>query len=276
MVALNIFPIVFATPAIPSDPFHLLGSARHLLETFLQLLIVTAGGLVHGTLGFGFPMIPTPLIALVTDVRAAVLHLVLPSIVINLTSILRGGRWDVSIGRHWPLALFSVVGSIVGTRLLIQTDPAPYKLLMAATLLLYLNVPRFGLRMEWVRHHRWLAFAVFGLSSGILGGTVNAMVPPLAIYVLEVGLAPTAIVQLLNFCFLSGKIAQAATFAGAGMMTQAVVFTSLPLCLAALLAVSLGITLRARIPEAAYRGWIRKALFVIAVVLVLQYGATKF
>lgn len=251
-------------------------AAQNLFEIVVQLFIVTVGGLIHGTLGFGFPMIPTPLIALVTGVRAAVLHLVLPSIVINLVSILRGGRWDVSIGRHWPLALFSVIGSIIGTRLLIQTDPAPYKLLMAATLLHYLNVPRFGLRMEWVRRHRWLAFAVFGLSSGILGGTVNAMVPPLAIYALEARLSPTAIVQVFNVCFLAGKIAQGAAFASAGMMTQAVVFTSLPLCLAALLAVSFGITLRAKIPEAVYRQWIRKALLVIAIVLVLQYGATRF
>jgi uncharacterized membrane protein YfcA len=248
---------------------------RQIAETILPVLIVTIGAVIHGALGFGFPMIPTPLLALVTDVRWAVLHLVLPSIVINLASMLRGGRWDVSIGRHWPLALFSVAGSVVGTRLLIHTDPAPYKLLMAATLLLYLNVPRLGLKMEWIRRHRWLAFAVFGLFSGFLGGTVNAMVPPLAIYVLEVGLGPTAIVQLLNFCFLSGKIAQAATFAGAGMLDMKIVWRCLPLCLAALLAVSFGMSIRAKIPEAVYRKWIRAALLLIAILLVIQYGLSR-
>lgn len=245
---------------------------RQLFETVLPILIVAVGAVIHGAMGFGFPMIPTPLLALVVDVRSAVLHLVLPSIIINLVSILRGGRWDVSIGRHWPLGLFAVIGSIAGTRLLIHTDPTPYKPLMAATLLLYLNGPRLGFKMEWVRRRRWLAFTLFGLVSGLLGGTVNAMVPPLAIYVLEVGLTPIAMVQLLNFCFLFGKIAQAATFVEAGMLTVRVGWACLPLCLAALLAAYFGVSIRARIPEAVYRRWIRAALLLIAISLVIQYG----
>jgi hypothetical protein len=245
------------------------------IQMVIATLIVAVGGIVHGTLGFGFPMIPTPLLALVTDVRTAVLHLLLPSIVINVVSIFRGGHWGKSIGRHWPLALFGVVGALVGTQLLITTDPAPYKLLMAATLLLYLNANRFGFRMEWVRRRRWLSFAVFGFSSGFLAGTVNAMVPALIIYSLEIGLAPTATVQVFNFCFITGKITQIAAFAFAGMFTPQVISSSLPLCLAALLTVVLGMILRTRVAEATYRGWIRRALFLIAALLVAQYGASR-
>jgi hypothetical protein len=35
--------------------------------------IVTSAGLAHGTLGFGFPLISTPLVALFADVKTAVL-----------------------------------------------------------------------------------------------------------------------------------------------------------------------------------------------------------
>lgn len=247
-----------------------------LFDLAIAVLIVAVGGLVHGTLGFGFPMVPTPLLALSTDVRTAVLHLLLPSIVINVVSILRGGRWERSIGRHWPLAAFGIIGAVVGTRLLIQTDPAPYKLLMAATLLLYLNVHRIGLGMGWMRRRPWLAFAVFGFAGGFLAGTVNAMVPPLAIYALEMGLTPLAMVQVFNFCFLTGKIAQVAAFATAGMFTPNVVLSSLPLCVAALLAVLVGQAVRDRVPENTYRGWVRKALFLIAALLVVQYGLSHW
>ncbi len=246
-----------------------------LSDMVIATLIVAVGGIVHGALGFGFPMIPTPLLALVTDVRTAVLHLLLPSIVINVVSILRGGHWGKSIGQHWPLAVFGVAGTLVGTRLLIQTDPAPYKLLMAATLILYLNVHRFGFGMGWVRRWRWLSFAVFGFSGGFLAGTVNAMVPALIIYALEIGLAPTAMVQVFNFCFITGKITQVATFAYAGLLTPSVISSSLPLCLAALLSVTIGMIIRDRVPEAMYRGWIRRALFLIAALLVAQYGASR-
>jgi uncharacterized membrane protein YfcA len=245
-------------------------------DLLLGLPIVALGGFVHGALGFGFPMIPTPLLALFTDVRTAVLHLLLPSMAINVVSLLRGGLWGGSIGRHWPLAVFAVAGALAGTRMLIRTDPAPFKLLMAAALILYLNVHRFGAGMAWVRRKRWLAFAVFGFSGGFLAGTVNAMVPPLVIYAMEVGLSPNAMVQVFNFCFLTGKLAQTGAFAASGMLTPAVLAESLPLCLAAVLALRLGMAVRERVPEAVYRGWVRKALFGIAALLVAQYVLSRF
>lgn len=243
-----------------------------LMLTIAPLLIAALGGLVHGTLGIGFPMLATPLLALFMDVRSAVLLILIPTMAMNIASILHGGRWGDSIGRHWPLAIFAVVGAVLGTRLLIQTDPAPYKLVMAAVLLLYLNVNRFGFRIAWVRQHRWAAFAVFGLIGGLLAGTVNAMVPALIIYALELGLRPTTMVQVFNFCFLAGKVSQAATFGASGLFTRSVTIQSLPLTAVALLMLAIGMALRSRIPEATYSHWLRRALFVIALMLVVQYA----
>jgi hypothetical protein len=36
------------------------------------VLALAAAGLVHGTLGLGFPLVATPLIALITDIKTAV------------------------------------------------------------------------------------------------------------------------------------------------------------------------------------------------------------
>ena len=85
-------------------------------------------GLVHGILGLGFPMLATPLLAILVDMRSAVLITLLPTITVNLISILRGGRWSDSIGRYWPLALMIPIGTVAGTWLLVNLDPGPYKL----------------------------------------------------------------------------------------------------------------------------------------------------
>ena len=65
--------------------------------------IILFAGLVHGTLGLGFPLMATPLLALFVDVRSAILITLLPTVVVNVASILRGGKWRDSIGRYWPL-----------------------------------------------------------------------------------------------------------------------------------------------------------------------------
>lgn len=241
------------------------------LNLTLLLAVLAFAGTVHGALGLGFPMIATPLLALRTDVLSAMLIVLVPTLAVNVLSILKGGRWDRSIKRFWPLAAFGALGSIAGTRLLVATDPEPYRLVLAAVILLYLNVRRFGVRMQWVNRRRWLAFGVFGISGGLLAGTVNVMVPALIVFALEAGLAATVTVQVFNFCFLAGKLSQAAVFTAAGLLTPNVLLTTAPLAALTLLALALGMAVRDRIDAETYRRWLRKVLYLIAVLLVVQF-----
>lgn len=241
------------------------------LNLVLLLAVLTFAGFVHGALGLGFPMIATPLLALRTDVLSAMLIVLVPTLAVNVLSILKGGRWDRSIKRYWPLAAFGALGSIAGTRLLVATDPEPYRLVLAAVILLYLNVRRLGVRMQWVNRRRWLAFAVFGISGGLLAGTVNVMVPALIVFALEAGLAATVSVQVFNFCFLAGKLAQAAVFTNSGLFTQQVLLATLPLAGVTLLALAMGTAIRNRIDSETYRRWLRKVLYLISALLIVQF-----
>ncbi len=242
------------------------------LQVILLGLILAVGGGVHGLLGFGFPLLATPLMAMLVDVRSAMLILLIPTLAINVASIAGGGRWQTSIARFWPLALCVALGSIGGTRLLIGTDPAPYKLLLAAVLLLYLGIQQRGLRMRWIHRRPQLAMVIFGLAAGMLAGTVNVAVPALIVYALEMGLAPLGTVQIFNLCFLSGKLAQAFTFAAAGMFSLHIVVITLPSALLALTGLWAGSRLRGRVDTVTYRRWLRRTLFVMAILLAVQYA----
>ena len=237
----------------------------------LTVCILAFAGGVHGVLGVGFPLIATPLIAMLSDVRTAMILLLVPTMCNNIVNIVKGGHWEESIKKYWPLAAYGVVGSVIGTRLLIITDPAPYKLVLAAMILLYLNAERFGMRMVWVRQQPKLAYAVFGLTGGILAGTVNVMLPVLIIFALELGLAPTAMVQTFNFCFLFGKAAQAIVFAGAGVFTFTTFVATLPLAGVAVGAGLVGMAVRDRVDAETYRGWLRLVLYGMSLMLVGQF-----
>jgi hypothetical protein len=249
-------------------------SSLPLLLLLTGCAIVFLAGLVHGTLGFGFPMVATPLLALATDVRSAILLTLLPTLAVNIPSILRGGNWRDSIGRHWPLACYIVLGSVIGTRVLMVSDPSPFRLLLAGMIVLYLLPQRSGSTpgaLQVLTRRRQLGYALFGLAAGFLAGTVNVMVPLLIMFTLELGLAPLAMVQLFNLCFLSGKVAQLGTFGVAGVIDASLLLTTLPLILAAGAALWLGMRLRERIDAATYHRWLRRTLAVVAVLLCLQY-----
>lgn len=240
----------------------------------LAALIVILAGLVHGTLGLGFPLVATPLLALMTDLRSAILVTLLPTVVVNVASILRSGRWSHSLGRFWPLAAWSVAGSLLGSRLLVVSDPAPFELLLAVLVLFYLwasSRPRF--RLPWLQTRPRLGMLVFGLLAGFAGGTTNVMVTLLIIYALEYRLERTASVQVFNLCFLAGKLSQMTVFAGAGLLTGPVVLATAPLALLGLAALTAGMKLRERISAAGYRLIVRRILLGLAILLLARFVA---
>ncbi len=245
-----------------------------ILTDLIHGAIIGFAAMVHGTIGIGFPMIATPLLAMTTDVRTAIIMLVLPTILINLANIIKGGKWSRSITVYWPLAVYGMLGSVVGTRLLVVFSPEPFRLLLSAMLVLYLNVHRLGIGLAWVNRHRQLAFAVFGLTAGILAGTVNVMLPALIVLSLEMRMPKTVMIQVFNFCFLTGKLTQGAVFVQAGLMTGDIWRRSIPLALLGLVVMLIGMHVRDRIPTATYRRWLRILLMILAFMLVVQYLAS--
>jgi uncharacterized membrane protein YfcA len=243
-----------------------------LIAYVLVGLIILFAGAVHGTMGLGFPMVATPLLALLTDVRSAVLITLLPTIAVNILSILKGGRWRESVGRYWPMVVYVAVGAIAGAMLLVIADPEPFRLLLAGIILLYLNARRLQrLDLGWIARHRQIAMLLFGLTAGVTAGSVNVMVPLLIIMFLELKAPPTATVQIFNMCFLTGKLMQVAVFTRAGLLTQEMLVATAPLAALAVVTLLAGMALRARITPETYRSWLTRLLWVMAVLLIGQF-----
>ncbi len=240
----------------------------------LALVAVTAGGLVHGALGLGFPLIATPLIALITDVKTAIILTLAPTLTVNIISIVQGGHWQESLAKYWSIAIYVLIGSIAGTKLLIVSDPRPFKLLLAIVILMYLFSSSINrLSWEWIRRRPKLWGVGFGAAAGVMAGTVNVAVPVLIIYFTELRLAPLAMVQSLNLSFLAGKAAQAGTFAVSGYLHPSILTISMLLALVAGLALWVGIVLRQRIHADTYRRWLRIMLFIVAALLMVEFAA---
>lgn len=231
-------------------------------------------GFIHGVFGIGFPMIATPLLAMFMDVQSAVLITLFPTIVVNAMSIYKGGGWGDSIGRFWPLALFAFLGGVAGTNLLVILDPEPFRLLLAAIIILYLNIDRLTrFKMSWIENHIYLSMLLFGLVAGMFAGSVNVMVPILMIFTLELGLAKTVMIQTFNMCFLSGKTAQVGVFFGAGLIGMELVNLVIIGLVLAVVALLIGMSFRERIHSDLYQKILRKLLLLMACILIGQFVA---
>jgi uncharacterized membrane protein YfcA len=234
-------------------------------------LVIALSGVVQGALGLGFPMVATPLIALVTDMRSAVVVVLLPCVATIVTSMVKSGPLRPVLAQFWMMPLYMLIGATLGTQFFIAFPEFPYAALLASVILVYLNLDRLG-RTDWplVQRRRYLFAAVFGVLAGASEGTANAAAPPLVIYYLALGLTPATLVQALNICFITGKATQFANLAAAGGISAAFWLATLPLAVIGAAGALYGVKIRHRIDAAAYRQWLKRALFAIAILLLLQ------
>jgi uncharacterized membrane protein YfcA len=232
---------------------------------------IVLAGLVQGAIGFGFPFVATPLIAMTADMRTAVIMVVLPTLVLNFINLASSGPLRPALRRFWMMPLYAIVGAFAGTWLFVTVPDAPYALFLALITFVYLAFDHLS-HSAWprvVRHER--AFGVLaGGAAGLFEGTVNVAGPPLIIYYLALGLVPAMMVQALNICFAVGKVVQFSVLATRGGVTAAEWMATVPLVAIGIAAFFVGLRIRNRIDAPTYRLWVKRALFVIALVLLAQ------
>jgi uncharacterized protein len=243
--------------------------APAMIAAFVAIVIV--GAIAHGAIGFGFPLISTPLIALLIDVKTAILITVVPNIAVNAVSILRGGNWRESIGKYWPIAIWVVLGTIGGTHFLLVAPPELLQVLLAAMIVVFLAQERIRrLDWTWIGRRPAVSGAAFGVVAGLFSGAVNVSAPPLVVYFMMLELPPVALTQILNLCFMAGKTIQGATLSLAGPGSLPLLIASLPLTALAVTSLLLGTRLQKRMSDALYFKILRVTLGTFVILLIGQ------
>jgi uncharacterized protein len=243
--------------------------------SLIALLFATMilAGLVHGALGLGFPMVATPIVAIFLDVRSAILLTLLPTVVVNIASIVGTANYVDNVRRHGLLVVMALIGSLLGAYVLAIADPNPFRLVLALLIGLFLwtshsnKVPR-----EWFKAHVPLAMVLFGLLSGFSAGTTNVMVAVLIIFFIAMETPRPTMVPVMNTCFMIGKLSQILILSVAGFISATLLVETIPLAAAGLGALLVGQRLRDRIPVATYRRLLHILLAGLAVTLIVQFS----
>ncbi len=245
-----------------------------LLQWSLMLAIGLFSGLVHGFVGIGFPLVATPLFSLLFGFRQAIPLLVLPTLLMVVCTMTAFGRSlppRDALRLYWPLLPTLPIGIYIGTRALFALDADALSLLLAAVVAIFLYLDRHGRsQVPLMQRHPTVFSVPFGLAGGICEGAVNVSGPMLLIFFLMLDLEAGAIIAVMSYLFLLGKVVQAAELGRIGALDAAVWQAALPLCATGAAMFFLGLRLRRRFDAARYRGWLKGTLALMVMLLVLR------
>ena len=231
-------------------------------------IIVFFASIVHGSIGFGFGMISTPLIALFTDIQTTIMLMIIPTMIVNIVSIVSEGKFLEAIKKFWFIITLMVLGSVIGTILLIYANSEFFKLLLAFIIFLYLLQSKVKMRVSFVSKYPRVSTYFLGIFGGTISGLTNVVAPLMIMYTMELNYSKKDTIQLSNLCFLFTKIGQLAVFLYFGTFTMHTFEISMLSIIAIALGLFLGIKLKRRIDKELYKKILQVLLFIIASMLV--------
>lgn len=236
----------------------------------LLAIIVLWASVVHGAIGFGFGMISTPLVALFSDIQTTIIFMLLPTMAVNIISISSEGNFFEALKKFWLIIFLMIVGSSLGTVMLVYTNSEFFKLLLAGIIFLYLLQGLVKIEATFVQKYPKSSTYGLGVFGGMISGLTNVVAPLMIMYTLEMKYSRKDTIQLSNLCFLFTKIGQIAVFLYYGTFTIETFKISLLTVFVVCLGMYFGIKIKRKIDVKYYTKILKGLLFIIASFLVIN------
>ncbi len=222
--------------------------------------------------GLGFSTICLGFLAVVLDIKLAILLVILPSLTSNLLVMLQSGRFIEALQRFWPLYLSAIPGLILGIWFLGKSDNEIPKAVLGVLLFLYgVWGLRNGLMIITKKHEKQLSLPV-GFISGLANGITGSQIMPIMPYLLSLKLDRDLFVQTINSAFTLNSLIMILGLANLGIITVPMVTLSAAGILPVALGVYLGSKIRKRVSEDVFR----KMVLVLFLFLGLNLIARSF
>lgn len=238
--------------------------------TLLVAASLLLAAYVKGTTGLGFPMIATPVVALLLDIRTAITILIIPNIVMDLAQILRGSLSTAVFRRFSWLLLCTIAGVFLGTKFLVMLPIWVLNLSLGVMILAFVasNLLRFDFAIS--PKTEGVLSPMVGVVGGFLNGMTNAAGPALAIYLYSLRLPKADFIKSIATIFIVTKLSQLVAVSTWNLFSASTLWLSLEVTLFVLLGFYAGLKTQDRVNQQNFNRGLLIALSLIGVTLIVR------
>lgn len=238
--------------------------------TILVAASLLLAAYVKGTTGLGFPLIATPTVALLLDIRTAITILIIPNIVMDMAQIFRGSFSRVIVRRFTWFLLMTILGVFLGTKVLATLPLWILDLALGGTVLAFVasNLLRFDFQVS--PHLETMLSPLAGVTTGFVMGITNAGGPAIAIYLYSLGLPKTEFIKSIATIFIVNKVSQLIAVSTWNLFTPSTLRLSLLVTLFCLIGFYAGLKTQDRVNQKTFNRCLLTLLFVTGLVLVVR------
>lgn len=170
----------------------------------VAVIALFTGGLVKGAVGFGMPLVVTPVLLFWLPLPAAVSLIALPVLVANVQQCWLTRRSVYVLRMIWPMIVVNAVVILVGSRLIVTVDGDLIRTVVGALILVHVFAGDRSLEFLIAGRSPRMVSAVTGLFSGALGSMTSFYSFPSVQVLHGMRLTPEAFVFAVGLLLSSG------------------------------------------------------------------------
>ena len=223
---------------------------------------------VKGATGLGFPLIATPMVALLLDIRTAITILILPNLFMDSAQVMRGGFPYEVFRRFANLIAPTIIGVFLGTMVLVKLPLWMLNFCLGIMVLVFVFANLMKLRFIVSLRAEKILSPLFGFVSGFLNGMTNAAGPTLAIYLYSLKLEKHAFVKSIATVFIVTKISQLVAISTWNLFNWETMSLSVQVLLFTLAGFYAGIKAQDRVNQQTFNRGLLVLLFLIGLILI--------
>ena len=232
--------------------------------------VVIAAAILNGAVGYGFAVVAVAGFAFVIDARTGIILLSVITPILTTLQLRRHWPARAVAGRIRPVWVIAVLGSFVGTQLLIILPAFVLAIALGVFALWYAisSLHRGPMRLAPDRE-RLVAPGV-GLLAGVMNGAVGASGPVLGSYLLAIGLRGREWIFAISFVFWVMSIVRGLTLAVAGAYGPGLVPFGLGLAVVAAISQAGGFAIQRRFSPGTFQRIILVVLLLASANLLVR------
>lgn len=233
---------------------------------FIMLLAISVGGLLKGTISFGFPLIALPILSLTLPPKSAIFLLFFSLIFLNIREI---KFKNLKIYKKIiPLGSGIFIGIIVGSIIFHKVENEFISIMIGLTIILAAITNFYGLKInENLLTNKWFSLS-YGLFAGLIGGMTTIVGPLIVIYLVSLNLKKQLFSEMVSLSVFSCLAPLYGIFFVYQNVTLNDFIISALISIPAILMQILGFKIRDMIPQKTFKN-ITLSILVIIGILVL-------
>lgn len=227
----------------------------------LSLFVVFAAAIIQGITGFGFALLAVPLLSLfINPIKSVTPMVVIFSLVTNILIIYKS-RKHIELKRIYFLIIFGVIGTPLGTYLLLVIKAETLKIIVGLIIIVTAVAMAKDYKIK-IKNER-ISFLIVGMLSGLLNGSTALSGPPVVLFLSNQGVDKDVFRANLSVYAMITNIFAIVMFMLSGVITGGIVKYSFYVLPALIIGTFIGIKIASKIGEEFF-----KKLTIISIIVL--------